>query len=166
MKNLEQLAAECESELKAIGIPFQTVRNWTVNNRAKSRWGLCKKVSEGIYDISISAQLLEDTVDDIATKTTIVHELLHTTPGGHGHRGKWKAYAEKVTCLLPYNITRVTSYEEKGIVDTRKPIDRKYAVHCPKCQLVWRRAKRTKLIKHPHLFHCVLCGSSIQAGEI
>lgn len=165
MKNLNALANECISELLSIGIPIQTVKNWTVNTRAKSRWGLCRKVGEGVYDISISAQLLDDNVDDMAVKTTIVHELLHTVPGGSGHTGKWKVFAEKVNRLLPYNIKRTTSYKEKGVVDKRKPIERKYAVHCPQCKTTWRRAKRTKLIREPHSFRCLTCGSTIEAGE-
>lgn len=88
MKDLEKLVEECKKDLDEIGIPYRTVRNWLINTRAKCRWGQCRRVSTDIFDISISHRLLQDDVLDVAAKTTIIHELLHTVDGCSGHKGK------------------------------------------------------------------------------
>lgn len=90
MKDLMKLVGECQRDLHSIGIQCGNIRNWTVNTRAKARWGLCTKVSRELFDIQIATALLQDEVDDQAAKDTIVHELLHTIPGCYNHGGRWK----------------------------------------------------------------------------
>ena len=116
MKDLEMLASECEADLSSINIQPGEVSQWLINTRAKNRWGQCKRCLPGIFDISISARLLQDSVSDQAAKNTIMHELLHTVKGCYGHKGKWKDLALTVNRLLPqYTIKRTTSAEEKGL---------------------------------------------------
>ena len=81
MKDLEMLASECEADLSSINIQPGEVNQWLINTRAKNRWGQCKRCLPGIFDISISARLLQDSVSDQAAKNTIMHELLHTVKG-------------------------------------------------------------------------------------
>lgn len=81
MKDLNKLASECEQDLLSIGIQPGKVNRWIINTRAKCRWGLCKTVQTGLFDISIAARLLQDDIDDQAAKNTILHELLHTVKG-------------------------------------------------------------------------------------
>ena len=76
MKDLLKLAAECMAQLNALGIDCGKV-TFTVNTRAKKRWGQCRVVGAGSYEISISERLLHDDVDDMAAKNTIMHELAH-----------------------------------------------------------------------------------------
>ena len=97
MKDLKKLAAECEADLLSIGIQPGKINRWIVNTRAKYRWGQCKEYLPGLFDISIAERLLQDNVSDQATKNTILHELLHTVKGCHGHKGKWKELATKLT---------------------------------------------------------------------
>ncbi len=105
MKDLKLLVDECIAELNSIGINCGRIRNIEINTRAKSRWGQCKTVKTGVFDIEISARLLDDNVDDLAAKNTIIHELLHTVKGCHGHTGKWKILAEYVNKkFTQYNI--------------------------------------------------------------
>lgn len=94
MKDFNLLVNECIAELDSIGIVCGKIRNIEINTRAKCRWGLCRTVKSGVFDIEISSRLLEDNVEDIVTKNTIIHELLHTVRGCHGHTGKWKVLAE------------------------------------------------------------------------
>ena len=101
MKDLMKLVGESQRDLASVNIRTSNVRNWSVNTRAKARWGYCVKVSKGLFDIQIAAALLQDDVDDQAVKDTIVHELLHTIPGCFKHTGKWKQYAETINKLLP-----------------------------------------------------------------
>ena len=146
MKDLRKLAGECQRDLLSVNIHIGKVRNWSVNTRAKARWGLCTRVSKGLFDIQISAALLQDDVDDNAAKDTIVHELLHTIPGCFKHTGKWKQYAETVNFLLPqYNIKTRSSYEDKGLKDTRPEPDFRYILKCLQCGMEIK-AKRKVLL--------------------
>ena len=115
MKDLHKLAYECMSQLDRIGIKYGKVR-FTVNTRAKKRWGQCIVRGAGVYDINISARLLADHVDNMAAKNTIMHELIHAADGCRsGHRGRWLAIAAAVMKAYPeYDIKRTTSNAEKG----------------------------------------------------
>ncbi len=123
MKDFDKLIKECEADLASVGISIGNVVKYSVNTRAKSRWGQCKTVGENRYEINISQSLLEDNVSDQAAKDTILHEMLHTVEGGMGHKGKWKELAQRVNKELPqYTIKRVTSREEKGIESEKPPL--------------------------------------------
>ena len=158
MKDLKKLVAECENDLLSIGIQPGTVNRWIINERFKCRWGQCKTVSPGLYDISIAEQLLHDEVDDQAAKDTILHELLHSVKGCRGHKGLWKELANKVNCMLPqYNIKRTNSSEEKGIVRTSR-----YKLRCVKCGKEYHRERKCKLILHPEKYRCGICNSPLE----
>lgn len=159
MKDLMKLVAECKAELDSISVPYQTVHRWKVNTRAKARWGYCKKLWEGAFEIQIAQCLLEDTVDDIAVKTTIIHELLHTVKGCHGHKGKWKEYAEYVNRKLPkYHIKRTTSHKEKGIEYKPRTVIYRYVFECQHCKRQVRRERSSKFVENYERYTCGNCG--------
>lgn len=166
MKDLEKLVEECKKELDAIGIPYRTVQNWTVNTRAKRRWGQCKKVSADVFDINISQRLLQDEVSDTAAKNTIIHELLHTVEGCYGHKVKWKLLAGKVNHAYPqYNIKRTTTSEEKGVEESERTYQKNYKVVCSGCGRYWYRQKASKLIQHPENYRCAKCGGKLNVKK-
>lgn len=157
MKDLKKLTMECRSELESIGIKCGTVRNITVNTRAKKRWGCCTTVSKGVFDISISEKLLQDDVDDKAAKDTIIHELLHTVKGCKGHKGKWVMLAKTVNERLGYDIKRTTSGKEKGIEEEAPPMKIKYILICENCGAEIRRQKASSVVMHPERYRCAKC---------
>lgn len=155
MKDLKKLANECIAELTSIGIQPGKINFWLVNTRAKTRWGQCRRVAPGEFTISISERLLHDYVEDMATKNTIMHELLHTVKGCHGHTGLWKELAITVNYKLPgYNIKRTTGSEEKGVPSGRT---NRYGVKCPHCGKEYYRERMCRLIEHPERFRCGVC---------
>lgn len=161
MKDLWKLAGECQRDLLSVQIHTGKVRNWSVNTRAKARWGLCTKVARGVFDIQIAASLLQDEVEDQAAKDTIVHELLHTIPGCFKHTGKWKQYAETVNFLLPqYNIKTRSSFEEKGLEDTRSEPVYRYILKCQDCGTEIKRQKKSAAVEHPEHYRCK-CGGRL-----
>lgn len=167
MKDLDKLVSECKKELDAIGIPYGAVRSWSVNTRAKSRWGQCMTVSKGLYDISISYRLLQDDADDTAAKDTIIHELLHTAPGCNGHQGRWKMYADMVNKAYPqYNIKRVSSEEEMGLKKEQRDIRNNYKIVCTGCGSSFYRQRAGRIITHPELYRCVKCGGRFRVYRI
>lgn len=155
MDKLNLLVAECKSELDSIGIKYGRVKSVIVNTRAVRRWGQCKSHKDGTFTISISSRLLQDGVDAMATKDTIMHELLHTVPGCMNHGSKWTQMAQKVNQKFPgYSISRTTSSEEKSV----EKVPYKYVVKCPKCGDTWGRYRRSALIDHPERYQCAACG--------
>lgn len=161
MKDLKKLVCECQRDLLSVYILPGKVRNWGVNTRAKARWGLCSKVARGLFDIQISAMLLQDSVDDQVVKDTIVHELLHTIPGCFRHTGKWKQYAIAVNNMLPqYNIKARSSYEEKGLEDTRPAPECRYVLQCLQCGAEIKRQRKSATVLHPEHYRCV-CGGRL-----
>ena len=170
MKDLMKYVAEVERDLDSIGVRYRTVRRWSVNTRAKKRWGDCRSLGGGTFDISISARLLADDADEQALRDTVAHELLHTVEGCFGHRGKWKALAERVTReLAGYTIARTTSAEAKGFepdvpTTPREPVYR-YALRCERCGQVIRRQKASKVILYPWRYRCTKCGGRFRRTE-
>ena len=161
MKDLLELVRQCQLELAPLRIPWGRVRNWSVNTRAKARWGLCTKVGRGVFDIQVSASLLEDSLGDQPAKDTIVHELLHTVPGCFKHTGKWKRYAETVNFLLPqYNIKTRSSCEDKGLEDTRPDPECCYLLKCLQCGAEIKRQKKSAVVEHLEHYRCK-CGGRL-----
>ena len=159
MKDLMKLANECMKELDAIGIKYGNIVEWEINTRAKKRWGQCCHKGGNNYSINISIRLLDDKVDDIATKTTILHELLHSVKECVGHGTEWKRYAYKVNKAYGYNIKRTTSYEEKGIERVVTPKMVKHRFICQGCGMVLERMKESSFTKNYKDYTCGRCHS-------
>lgn len=163
MKDLMGLVAICKADLDSLGIKYGRVSNWTVNTRAKNRLGRCRKIAEGLFDISISAMLLADEIDDKVALNTIMHELLHTVPGCLNHKGRWKVYAEFINKRLPqYNIKRVAKESETGIIVERKAPVYRYILRCTKCGQEIKRQKETKVITNYKRYRCGKCGGRLE----
>ncbi len=161
MKDLVKLTKECQAELESLGIKCGKIRKLIVNTRAKKQWGSCKKVSDGVFDISISQRLLCEGANDKAVKSTICHELLHTVEGCMGHKGKWALLANTVNLRLGYDIKRVTSNEEKGIKAETAPVQFKYLLVCKSCGALIPRQKATAAVMHPDRYRCGKCGGAL-----
>lgn len=158
MKDLQKLADECISDLRKIGIEPGTINRWRIETNTTRRWGICKGISSGGFEIGISKVLLEDDVNDQHTKNTIMHELLHTVKGCSSHQGKWKNLAHRVNLLLPeYNIKRSASEEEKGI-----EIKHRYMLECTKCDAKIYRDKMCNVVKFPEKYKCSRCHSPLR----
>lgn len=165
MKNLQAIARVCMEELDAIGIPYVKPREITVNTRAKSRWGQCRRVSKTEFTINISERILRDEVSDAATKNTVIHELLHTVDGCQNHGPKWKSLAAKVNRAYPkYNIQTSTSAQEKGIAP--EPVVYKYIVECVDCRNKRGYERRGKVVMHPERFRCGACNGKLFVKEV
>lgn len=162
MRNLYKYAAECMSELGAIGIPFRT-SFFEVNNRAVYRWGLCRPNGDGTFTIQISSVLLEDSNSICGLKNTIIHELIHTCDGCMNHGNKWKEFADKVNKFYGYSIKRTSSPEEKGVsVDSIKENKRHYEVTCSDCGNKFIYYRDCKVTKNPSRFRCS-CGGRLSS---
>lgn len=157
MKNLNTYLERGKLLLDSYGIKYGYITDISVNTRAKSRWGQCRRTRDYLgnykYSINISNRLVQDDVSDIALMNTLVHELLHTVEGCFDHTGKWKTLADKITNTSELTIKRTDSCEEKGLEEKPK----KYAIQCTKCNHIFERDRMSDVIKNPQKYRCS-CG--------
>lgn len=164
MRDLKTYYRICRNELLDIGIHPGYIAKLVVNTRAKNRWGLCKMLPNGTYQISISSALLDERCDVSGLKNTILHELLHTCPGCMSHGPEWKRLANKVNAAYGYNIKRCNDSEEKGVskdMEAEKANTAKYLLACPKCGRLYPRYRMSQLIQHPEEGMCSNCLSPL-----
>lgn len=162
-EKLEDAVARGKEILDELNIKYGNIASLVINRRA-SWWGQCRTLNYGSmfneriwknanYEIAISERLLKPEVSDDALMNTVIHELLHSTNGGHTHKGTWKKYANLVSQKTKYHITRCTSAEEKGL--ERKKM--RYSVICPQCGEIGRYSRWCKRFNHIELCMCGKC---------
>lgn len=161
MKDFQKLIEKCLEEVVVAGIQPGNITEWTINRRAKRRWGQCTKKANGEYRIQIAAQLLEDErISEKACKDTIIHEILHSCPDGMGHTGKWKEYAKTINEKYGYNIKRTTSGEEKGVENYHsiRRLQLKFMFRCKYCGNTITKKKKCKFTHYYKNYSCMQCG--------
>lgn len=152
----------CRKMLLDIGIPLGVVEDVSVNGRLSACWGRCSRRKYGTntdFKIEIS-EVLAVNRDFDCIDNTMIHELLHTCDGCFNHSAKWKYYAKVVCSHYGYNITRISSAEEKG-VDVADLISKGYyACQCTGCGEVVTRKSECDFIKYPERYTCGRCKGS------
>lgn len=148
MKNLNKLFDEVMEDIQALDIPVRDVSELVSNKRFTRTWGLCERLrrvnGKVSFKISIAESLLDDSLDDMAAKNTIAHELLHTIEGCMNHGPKWNSWASLLK-EFGYTIKRTTSCAEKGI-DADQHFNYKYAITCKSCGHTCKYLKKTKIV--------------------
>ena len=137
--------------LDNLDIDYSKYIQWDTMKRNRT-WGLCHNHGNGTYRIQITEKLIESHKDK-AVMDTIIHELLHTVDGCHGHGGKWLSLANKVNANTEFNIKRLTSSEEKGIERVYK-----YKVVCDHCDSISYYNSNNRFIKNQGSGYRCKCG--------
>ena len=161
MKDFEKLIQDCMAEVTRVGIKPGNITSWTVNTRAKTRWGLCKQTPQHTYEIQIAEQLLvDDRISEQSCKETIIHEILHSCDGCMKHTGLWKRYAEVMNQVYGYNIKRIMTCKEMG-VEEHKPSSMpfKYVFTCKNCGATIYRKRDSRFTKYYRHYGCARCGA-------
>lgn len=160
---LKRTAKECMNELDSVGIPYRRPARVKVNTRARKRWGQCRLLPDGRYEINISSRLLKSGSED-ALKRVLMHELIHTCDGCMNHGTLWKYYAEIVRRGLGYPITRTNTAAELGLpvmaetVPERRTESYKHRFVCEQCGAVIMRKRESNFTRHYHEYRCARCG--------
>lgn len=158
---LKSVARLCEKELDALNIPYAKGIAYSVNTRAKSRWGQCRyNRATKSYSINIADVLVEPTYVK-GLKNTIIHELLHSVPNGMSHTGEWKRYANMINKHYGYNIKRTNTDVEKGVA-LKNNDDSKYVFVCKECGQIIRRNRKSKFTENFQLYKCGKCGGKFE----
>lgn len=156
--------------LKKLNIPIsESICPMVELAKTHTHYGQCcrrgNRRNKTQYDflIRISAYTLGNTEKSL--RNTILHELLHTIPGGHGHKGVWAKYASLVNHELGYHIQRIAGDKTdedranlRGNVQERRKSHATYIIVCPDCGARWVRHRRSALVNHPEQWACRRCG--------
>jgi len=159
MRDLTEYAIRSMEYLDNIGIEYGNIIDFTVNTRARNRWGQCRAVPGG-YTININASLLDERNDENGLINTIIHELLHSCKGCMNHGENWKRLAARVYQAYGFNIKRTNSAAEKGVKEeTRpeKPVKHKFV--CEGCGQVITRQRESDFTKRYDKYTCGRCHS-------
>ena len=167
----------CLEKVKKIGLITENERTignyqFSFNSRSRQTLGRCTTISvNSMYRITLNSLYTQyGEIEKI--KETIMHEVLHSLPGGHGHKGKWAYYANMVNVKYPeYKIARTSHSESynKALKDF-KPAN--YSVSCPKCHTEWQFARETYVIKglkhhgKHHEVNCPVCKKTLTGWKL
>lgn len=110
---INRMLADSIALLKELGVPISdSIAPEVRLVGARSFYGQCcpkgslkrYEHSEYKFNIEISAFTLNNTEKSL--RNTLIHELLHTVPGGLCHTGEWKKWAKYVSQKTGYKIHR------------------------------------------------------------
>ena len=111
-ERINKMFAECIELMKELGVPISESICPEVK-LSGTRCALercCRKEGfEYEFYIDISGHTLGNTEKSL--RNTLIHELLHTVPGGYNHKVEWKKWAKYVSEKTGYNIQRCSGDE-------------------------------------------------------
>jgi hypothetical protein len=109
---INKMLAESIELLKSLNVPISDSICPEVRlTGSHSCYGRCcprgslKRYTEYDYYIEVSGHTLENTEKSL--RNTLIHELIHTVPGGLCHTGEWRKWAKYVSESTEYNIKRL-----------------------------------------------------------
>lgn len=110
-ERINRMMAECIVLMKGLGVPIaESIAPEVRLKGFRAAYGRCcpkgslKNYTEYDYYIEISGFARNNT--ERSLRNTLIHELLHTVPGGLCHTGEWKKWATYVSAKTGYNIQR------------------------------------------------------------
>ena len=168
MEYINNLYEKVLEEARDLRIPVsdQIKNDITINRRARSRFGCCKKIRKGsreTFEIELSYRLLD--CEEKVIKQTLAHEVLHTCPGCDNHGALWKEYAGRMNERYGYHIKRTETAEGLGIKEEtalrKRPQKENYVLVCKNCGVRISRTRMSNVVKHPSHYRCK-CGGKLE----
>lgn len=165
MADIQELAETAMQYLNQLKIPYGTVSSLTVNSRAM-RYGRCRRLPDGTFEIEISARLLRNDVDPKYARNTMIHELLHTCYRCMNHGKRWKSYIARVNDAFgfdisptPYKSTDYSRERSKAVPPPREP---KYVFQCRGCGIQTYRFRASDFTRNTDRYFCSKCGGKFK----
>ena len=123
-EKINRMLAESIVLLKELGVPIsESVAPEVKLVGAHTYYGVCcpkgsrKNYTEYDYYIELSGYALG--APEKVLRNVLIHELIHTVPGGHTHTGEWKKWAEFVNKRTGYHIQRFSDDEAPDLYKIR-----------------------------------------------
>ncbi len=161
MNDFNSLFVQVKEQALNVGIPLpdNIYPEILSNNRAKKRFGCCKKI-DGEFYIELSSFMKDAPAHSV--KQTIAHELLHTCNGCQNHGRLFKYYADVMNRAYGYDIKTTSTLEELGIEKNEGTSPTlNYALKCMSCGKIIARSRMSKIIQHPSHYRCT-CGGKLK----
>jgi len=155
LKDLRQMAEDCRAQLLALGLKPGPVATVTINRRAKTLFGRCRKDAAGGFHIEIMAYLnSRRPLEEI--RQTMMHELLHTLPGCGNHGAGFQEAARRVNGAYGFHISTTGQLSPEA----RETIPFNYVLKCGLCGSELKKYHRKPRLTPRH-FHKP-CGEASQ----
>lgn len=110
-ERISRMLAESIALMKELGVPISdSICPEVKLTSAHAYLGCCypkgslKDCTEYDYYIMIPGFTINNT--ERSLRNTLIHELIHTVPGGLSHKGEWKKWADYVSGKTGYHIQR------------------------------------------------------------
>lgn len=163
MEELKMLCAQCMAYLDQLKIRYGTVSSLKINARAVRRFGRCRKLPDGTYEIEISSRLLDPSVDPSYARDTMIHELLHTCRGCMNHGTRWKRYVNRVNDRFGFQISdspyKETERSRQRSSEVPSPVRTpSYVFRCSGCGIQILRYRASEFTRNYHRYACGKCG--------
>lgn len=159
---LANILNRCVKECTISGIEVGEITDIKINNRPKHRLGQCIQKVDGTYEIEISGFFLTDDVEDIIVRSTVMHEVLHTSPGCMNHGKTWTSNANYVNKKYGYKVSRCFDVTANAGVKNSYLKSSKYIYKCDKCGNKVGFNRKCKFTKFTHRYSCGLCGGKFK----
>ena len=121
-QRINRMLAESIALLKGIGCPISdSICPEVELTGSRSYFGICydkrhlKKPKKYDFYIKISGYTLKNRERQL--RNTLIHELIHTVPGGQCHTGEWKKWAKYVSKKTGYDIQRLSGDTTQADID-------------------------------------------------
>lgn len=160
---------------KASDILYENVKEFNpvtvdkiVISSMRSSWVNITKLDNNHYQIKVS-KIFEEipSKEPFEERLTscMIHELIHTIKGCHGHKDNFQRIANIVTKKTSYKITTGVSAEKYGVTNT--PRGNKYVITCNKCDKHFYYKRRPKMWNNFNNCTCPYCkGSNFSQLEL
>lgn len=139
-------------------------------NRCKKAYGYCKGKRKGTelvsVEISVSKYFAQGATE-AQMFGVLVHELIHSwafTVGEFGHKGVWKAAAERISSLHNgLDIKRCDNLKDDdgneilAACAPKRQVHKSYVITCPDCSKQWVYHRNCKVVQHAKYLHCPYC---------
>ena len=111
-ERMDKMLAECIVLLEKLSVPIsKSICPNVILTGSNNYYGRCcqkgslKKYKEFDFYIEVSGYTLNNSEKSL--RNTLIHELIHTVPGGQCHTGEWKKWANYVSQKTGYKIQRL-----------------------------------------------------------
>ena len=122
-ERINRMFTECIGLMKELGVPIsESICPDVVLTSGHCYLGRCRAGGDGKkymdYDFYIQMSGFALNNSEKCLRTILIHELIHTVPGGQCHTGEWKKWANYVSSKTEYKIQRLADEDAVLTYDT------------------------------------------------
>ena len=118
------------------------------------------------FKIYLNMVHFEPDVDDDDILNTLLHEILHTSPGCQNHGALWKSHVAKLNFAYELNISVRSNHEKcNGRLHEHRVNSMRYAIYCEGCGIIVRRKNKSAIITNSSQYICGHCNGKLVRND-